>query len=112
MEENQSESKEKQGDSTDYSDEDEEKQLMMRSTMTEFSFAVLTKSLKKAGYALEEEPDIIVSVLMLTNAGNILEKKIEIDPYEHLFYTPNDEDQKNSEVIDKMNHFIQTMKRT
>jgi hypothetical protein len=86
---------------------DEEKQLMMRSTMTEYSFAVLTKSLKKAGYALEEEPDIIVSVLMLTNAGNILEKKIEIDPYEHLFYTPNDEDQKNSEVIDKMNHFIQ-----
>jgi hypothetical protein len=59
--------------------------------MTEYSFAVLTKSLKKAGYALEEEPDIIVSVLMLTNAEKILEKKIEIDPYEHLFYKPDDE---------------------
>ncbi|MCC6752717.1 MAG: hypothetical protein IT266_01900 [Saprospiraceae bacterium] len=78
---------------------------LRRTALTEAGFLELTKALKRAGCDLSEEPDVAVSLVMLSTAETILNKKITLNPYEGLFR--ENEGEGISEESGKLNHFME-----
>ncbi len=82
----------------------EEYQELTRTAGTEQGFNVLTEALKNAGYELSPVADISVSTSMLHATKEILNKDIQLHPYEDLFDESTPESDKSLEAI---NHFMQ-----
>ncbi len=84
---------------------DKKKQLV-RSASTELGFEFLTRSLIKAGLQIEPEADLVVTHSMLTTAEDIIQRKIQLNPYADLFESEQ-EAEEDSEELDAINRFIE-----
>jgi len=83
---------------------DEKKKQLLLSAMTDRGFKQLADRLNQYGYDFPDESDIHVTMAMLITASKILKKKINVNPYDHLFTkktTPADK-----EMTDKLNKMI------
>ena len=63
----------------------EKKKVLYLYSMTDRGFEALAKRFNQCGYEISGEPDIRVTVTMLTTAEKILKKKINLNEYENLF---------------------------
>ena len=75
---------------------------LLRTSMTEYGFEMLTKALLNNGLDLPVDPDIIVSPSMHFAAEKILNKKIELNRYEK-YFSPKE---KPNEDLSKINKFL------
>lgn len=82
----------------------EANQELTRTASTEQGFNNLTEALKYAGYDLSPVADISVSTSMLHATKQILNKDIQLHPYEDLFDESTPESDKSLEAI---NQFMQ-----
>jgi hypothetical protein len=82
----------------------DEKELL-RSSMTQIGFDKLTEALNNDGLSLPLEADIAVSPTMLIAAGDILNRKINLNRYEKIFDLPKDEN--DPESLNRLNHFFE-----
>ncbi len=78
---------------------------LLRTSMTQIGFDKLTEALNNNGFLLPLEADVAVSPAMLKAAGDILNRKINLNRYEKVFHFP--EDEKESENLNRINHFMQ-----
>ncbi len=83
---------------------DEKKNSLYRYALTEKGFEMLSSSLNEAGFDLNEEADIHVSINMVTSIEKILKKKLNLNPYDTLFQQIRSEGEKK--MLEKMNHFL------
>jgi hypothetical protein len=77
---------------------DENKNIIVRSAMTDKGFNELTMALNKAGLKLSALSDIRVSLSMYGAVENILNKNIELNSYENLFSTEVHDDEKETDI--------------
>lgn len=82
----------------------EKKKKLIRSAMTMAGFESLSKSLSEMGYKLNMEADIAVSISMLSVAKKVLEKHIDLNPYEKLFSKTKKE--VDSQELERLNRFM------
>jgi hypothetical protein len=82
----------------------EAQSTVVLSAMTDMGFQALVEGLNAYGYGFPGEPDIRVHLTMVTTASDILRKKINLLPYEHLFDKESTPAQK--EDIDKLNDLL------
>lgn len=85
---------------------DEKNKFIFRSALTDKGFDELTAALEKAGLPLPPDSDIRVSLSMVAAAGKILNRDIEINPYELLFTGNDDESEKDESLPDGHNLFL------
>jgi hypothetical protein len=87
---------------------DEKKNTISRTALTDLGFDKLTKALNQNGLNLTADSDIRVSLTMLSTVDNVLNREIELNPYESLFSTDENEmeDEKNEFVLEGYNEFI------
>ncbi len=83
----------------------ERKKELLRTAMTMKGFEELTLALATAGHSLNLEAGIAVSSVMILIAEKILNKRIELNPYENLFKLRVDEEE--SQNLEQMNRFLQ-----
>lgn len=83
----------------------EKRNELVRTAMTEAGFVGLTDELAKHNFHLEQEADIAVTLGMLSAAKQILEKQIDLNPYEKLFKKLINEDE--SKNLKRLNQFMQ-----
>jgi hypothetical protein len=74
------------------------------SAMTDRGFQALVEGFNAYGHVFSDEPDIRIHLTMVTTASDILRKKINLLPYEHLFDKESTPAQK--EAIDKLNDLL------
>ena len=82
----------------------EKTKTLTRTAMTEHGFAALTKELLKTKININEDADLVVSPAMVTAAGKILNKKIQLYKYDKLFQKK--ENAPVSGKLDKINQFL------
>jgi hypothetical protein len=75
---------------------------LLRTSMTTQGFRMLTDVFRKKGIHLEAEADTMVSPAMLLATEKILNRKIELNPYER-YFSPNEEE---SEDLTGFNTFL------
>lgn len=83
---------------------DENKKIILLSSMTDRGFRALTEGLNEFGYNFSIAPFLRVNLSMLTTASDILKKKIRLNEYEDLFLketSPGDQ-----ENLDKLNTLL------
>lgn len=80
------------------------KKILALSAMTERGFRSLVEGLNACGYGFSNEPDIRVHLTMVTTASDILRKRINLLPYEHLFDKESTPNQKDN--LDKLNDLL------
>lgn len=83
---------------------DQNTQTLLLSSMTDKGFFKLIEVLNSIGVNLSEHSGIRLNLTMLTTAGNILQKEIELNEYEKLFTkksTPTEQKE-----MDKLNHLV------
>jgi hypothetical protein len=68
---------------------DENKKIFCRTALTQRGFEALNNIILKLGIEQNEEPDIRVSMSMLSALEDILKREIKINPYEKLFSNAN-----------------------
>ena len=83
----------------------EQRKELVRTAMTEAGFAGLTKELAKYNFYLDPQADIAVTLGMLSVAKKILDKQIDLNPYEKLFKKSVSKGE--SESLKLINNFIQ-----
>ena len=82
----------------------EEEHRLLLTSMTDRGFRALVSHLNKQGLGLSIEPDIRLSLPMLTCIKDILGKEMQLNPYEEYFAaTPIPSEQKS---LDKLNHLL------
>lgn len=74
------------------------------SAMTEFGYVTLVSELELAGIHLEARPDIRVTAAMLLATRKILNKKVELNPYEAMFEQRMSPEE--TEQLKKLNAFM------
>jgi len=84
---------------------DENEKLLLLSSMTDRGFGALTGSFKPFGYDFTDDPSIRVSLQMISAASEILNRKITLNRYEHLF--ENEKDDQEDDEIEKLNTLLQ-----
>ena len=82
----------------------EAERTVVLSAMTYRGFQALVEGFNAYGHGFSDEPDIRVHLTMVTTASDILRKKINLLPYEHLFDKESTPAQK--ETIDKLNDLL------
>ncbi|MDP3001924.1 MAG: hypothetical protein Q8N38_02200 [Bacteroidales bacterium] len=83
---------------------DENKKIILLSSMTDRGFKALAEGLNKYGYNFSADPFLRVNLTMISTASDILKKKIRLIEYEDLFSietSPSDQ-----ENLDKLNMFL------
>lgn len=83
---------------------DEQKKTILLTAMTDRGFHGLVTRLNKYGLYLPDEPDIRVHLTVVIAIKNILQREVELNPYEKLFEVetkPADKD-----MIARVNRFI------
>ncbi|HUZ57309.1 MAG TPA: hypothetical protein VMU83_00835 [Hanamia sp.] len=86
---------------------DEDTQTLLLTSMTDKGFSQLVETVNSEGLNLSEYPGIRLNPTMLTTAGEILKKQIELNEYEKLFIkksTPIEQ-----KKLDKINNMIELM---
>jgi hypothetical protein len=69
----------------------EDTRELLRTSMTAYGFNMLTKALLKNGINLPEQADVSVTLTMLNTTEKILNRKIQLNPYESYFSLKNEE---------------------
>ncbi|MFO8001935.1 MAG: hypothetical protein R6U46_11875 [Marinilabilia sp.] len=86
---------------------DEDQGMILLYSMTDSGFETLVDSLNRTGFDFSKEADIRLTMAMMTTAGKILGRTIELNPYEELFAGDVDEDEEEeSELLERTNHFL------
>lgn len=85
---------------------DELQQELQLQALTMRGFQHLVKELHKAGYPVPEEPDVRVHVSMITTAGSILKREIQLDEYAELFEQEPNLSPAGQETLDKLNELL------
>ncbi|MDP4129697.1 MAG: hypothetical protein Q8939_06010 [Bacteroidota bacterium] len=83
---------------------DEDKKIMLLTSLTDQGFRRLTDELNAHGFKLPADPDIHVQPAMLTAVKSILKKDLHLNPYEKLFErksTPGEQ-----EMTKKLNRLL------
>jgi hypothetical protein len=75
---------------------------LLRTSMTAYGFKMLTRALLKNGMDLPAQPDVSVSLAMLNTTKKILNRKIQLNPYESYFSVKEEE----SEEMKNINAFL------
>ncbi len=86
---------------------DKDTQTLLLTSMTDKGFSKLAETLISESLNIFEYPDLRLNPTMLTTAGEILKKKIELNEYEKLFTkesTPGEQKE-----LDKINNMIELM---
>lgn len=78
---------------------------LLRTSMTQHGFSMLTAALAKKGIHLSTEADIVVSPVMLYTAEKILNRKIVLNPYSQYFSSENEGAEENPD-LSGINTFI------
>lgn len=84
---------------------DESQKLLMRTSLTAHGFDALSKALKQL--RIENLADVVVSLPMKTCAEKVLNKIIDLNPYEHLF--SKDIPSNDKQQMDEINGFLQIL---
>lgn len=82
----------------------EKRKELIRTAMTEYGFERLTEVLANGGIDLNSVADLVVSPTMISAAGLVLNKSIELNPYEKLF--SKKEKDEDSEDLKRINNFL------
>jgi hypothetical protein len=83
---------------------DENKKIILLSSMTDRGFTALTEGLNEYGYSFSADPFLRVNLSMISTASDILKRKIRLIEYEDLFSletSPSDQ-----ENLDKLNTLL------
>jgi hypothetical protein len=80
----------------------EDTREFLRTSMTAYGFEMLTRALIKNGIELPAEADVAVSLTMLNTTEKILNRKIQLNPYESYFSVKDEE----SEEMKNINAFL------
>ena len=83
---------------------EEATRTLVLSAMTDRGFRALVDGFNAYGYGFSDEPDVRVHLTMVKTASDILMRKINLLPYEHLFIKESSPAKK--EAIDKLNHLL------
>ncbi len=83
------------------------KHLLILSAMTDRGYAKLIEVFNKMGYDLPVNPENRVTIAMLHTAEEILDKEIQLNPYENSFSEPLDESR--SDELEKINKFLRLL---
>jgi hypothetical protein len=83
---------------------DENKKIILLTSMTDRGFRALVKNLNEYGYDFFKEPSLRLNLSIMTTASDILKKKIILNEYEHLFTKETSPEEQKS--MDKINEFI------
>ncbi len=83
---------------------DEEQQELVVTALTERGFAALSGELRKCGFAVGEA-DVRVRLSMVSTAGEILRREIDLNPYEELFQEVTAPE--TDEFMEKVNRVLQ-----
>ncbi len=86
---------------------DKKENLLIRSTMTDLSFDILTKKILGLGIQVNPYADIRVSTAMLSTAKMIFKRDIQLNRYEKLF--KEEVDPRQQEMVDKLNDALSYM---
>jgi hypothetical protein len=86
---------------------DERKQLLIATAMTEMGFKAIVDALNKNGINISEEPLIRIHPSMQVTAELVLNKTIQLNPYEKLFAPESTPGQQ--EELEKINQFLQSV---
>jgi hypothetical protein len=82
---------------------DENKKIILLSSMTDRGFKALAEGLHEYGYDFSEDPSIRVNLSMVNAASDILKRKIMLNEYEDLFSkVPSHSDQENLDKLNKL----------
>lgn len=79
---------------------DENTGELQRTSMTEYGFEMLTNALINSGMDLPAEPEIVVSPVMQLATEKILNKKIELNPFEK-YFSMEDKNDKNTNGLNQ-----------
>lgn len=80
----------------------EDTRELLRTSMTAYGFKMLTRALLKNGIDLPAEADVSISPAMLNTTEKILNRKIQLNPYESYFSLKEEE----SEDMKNINAFL------
>jgi len=80
----------------------EDTRELLRTSMTAYGFKMLTMALLKNGIDLPTEADVSISPAMLNTTEKILNRKIQLNPYESYFSLKEEE----SETLKNFNAFL------
>jgi hypothetical protein len=83
---------------------DENKKIILLSSMTDRGFKALAEGLNDYGLNFSADPFLRVNLTMLTTASDILKRKIKLNEYEHLF--KKETSPAEQENLDKLNTLL------
>jgi hypothetical protein len=83
---------------------DENKKIILLSSMTDRGFKALAEGLNDYGLNFSADPFLRVNLTMLTTTSDILKRKIKLNEYEHLFTI--DTSPAEQENLDKLNTLL------
>jgi hypothetical protein len=83
---------------------DENKKIILLSSMTDRGYSALAEGLNQYGYNFSGDPFIRVNLTMISTASDILKRKIKINEYEDLF--SKETSPVVQENLDKLNTFL------
>ena len=86
---------------------DEKRKSLLLTAMTDRGFNALVMEFNRLNYAFPIEPDVRVSLSMLSTTEKILDKKIVLNPYEKLFEKTTTPGEKKE--LTKMNELLAMM---
>jgi hypothetical protein len=86
---------------------DIEKKILSLNAMTNRGYAKLVNVLNQAGYDFSKEPDVRVSMAMVSIIKQVLGREVEPNPYEKLFAEKPSPD--NNEELARINGFLKIL---
>jgi hypothetical protein len=86
---------------------DEPTNLLAVTAMTDKGFDGLVQALNSSGVDVDEEAQIRIHLSMLLTAGEILKRKIEVNPFEKFFEVDSTVD--DQEHQEKIHHFLELL---
>jgi hypothetical protein len=86
---------------------DENKKIILLTSMTDVGFNALTEGFNEYGYDFSSEPFVRVNISMIITASDILKREIRINEYEDLF--SKETSPQSQENLDKINTFLRSI---
>jgi len=83
---------------------DENKKIMLLSSMTDRGFRALVEGLNEYGYNFSSDPFVRINLSMISTASDILKRKIRLNEYEDLF--TKETSPADQETLDKLNTLL------
>jgi hypothetical protein len=86
---------------------DEEHAILMLTAMTNRGFKALANKLNDQSFNFSAEPQVSLRPTMLVTAEQILNRKVEVNPYEELFAIESDPEVEDN--VERMNQFLKAI---